>query len=153
MIPDTLLRIASLNHASLSSDHFELDALFTMPLVEMKPDLYKEILQGYQVDHFLYPTAGKIDDNLALGEDAAILLFVRGRHLPALETDLYFIPRLDGGSKAQLSVPPLPTSTHDLIFHVDTIAGTHSLCIQPNIVKDILAIAHDTSGHPGFQRG
>ena len=154
IVPDALSRLASLDTPKLAPEYDELEALlnevnYTATVVEMSPDFRKSILQGYEDDPWWSKILTQIHQNETLGEDAAVLSFVTGRHLPALEHDTYFGPRPEN------VVETLPSQASllddDLIYHVDRITGLQRLCIPPNMVPDILKIAHGHA-HPGFKR-
>ena len=122
---------------------------YTATVVEMSPDFRKSILQGYEDDPWWSKILKQIHQNEALGEDAAVLSFVTGKHLPAHEHDTYFGPRPEN------DVETLPYQAtlldDDLLYHVDRVTGLQRLCIPPNVVPDILKIAHGHA-HPGFKR-
>ena len=94
ILPDALSRLTSINtDVSISKDHSELDALFTMALMQMNSNFHDRCVQGYQEDTYWKRIAKQLNDNVALGEDAASLPFVWGKDLPTTEADPYFFSR------------------------------------------------------------
>lgn len=145
VVPDALSRLKNAG-PQLQDTYSELDVLFTAALVEMKQEFAQKILQGYKKDTYWTRIGAQIDANAKLGEDAALLPFVRGKHIQATDADPYLTPRPDG--EIMESTPELQA---DLIYHVDLVTRVQRLCIPTSVTSDIFAIAHG-QGHPGFQR-
>ena len=124
IVPDALSRLASDNINAPDHDG-ELDALFTVSLVEMDPDFKQRILDGYKSDLNWQRISEQLDANEG-SEVAAKLPFYRG------EDGLIF--RSDGFTTGDHAYEP------------------RRLCIPHPVVKDILQLAHDEGGHPGYAK-
>lgn len=85
IVPDALSHLASANTNFPSEDpnYSELDVLFTYntTLIDIHPDLVKQIVRGYKVDSWLAKIWQQIEENDKLGLDQAFLSFVKGNIL------------------------------------------------------------------------
>ena len=103
-MPDALSRLASLNtDESLPHHYSELDALstdilFSVSLVEMSTSFHEKSLLGYQQDGYWKRISAQLDSNDSLSEDATSLPFMKGKRLPATDSDPYFSPRPEQNS-------------------------------------------------------
>ena len=83
IISDVLSHLASTNRGNKGSinNYLELDALYgvTCSLVKMSSDFKKRLVKSYAEDDWYACLLRQIDENNKLGEDAAMLSFVRGR--------------------------------------------------------------------------
>ena len=122
IVSDALFRLVSDNINALDHDG-ELDALFTVSLVEMDSDFKQRILDGYKLDLNWQRISEQLDVNEG-SEIAAKLPFYRG------EDGLIF--RSDG------------------FIIGDHVYESRRFCISHSVVKDILQLAHDEGGHPGY---
>ena len=168
--------------STIAPEHSELDVLFTTSLVQMSTDFHDRCVQGYQQDPYWKRISRQLDNNMDLSKNATSLPFMWGRDLLACDSGPYFLPRpgespedltplpasLLSSGKGSQQAAPLPNTSHqtpktpplenqvttvdDLIFHVDRLSGNQRFCIPSDLVQEILAIAHGTNGHPGFQR-
>ena len=129
IVPDALSRLTSARPTStLSSDHSELDALYTdydytSTQVQMSEAFRTRLIEAYCKDK----RWAKIIE--ILKEQAA----AERKFKEDAVTNLPFV-RKEG-----------------LIFHVDKFSGLERLCIPQPLIKQIFDIAHG-EGHPGFER-
>lgn len=143
IVPDALSRLASANTNLLSEDpnYSELDALFTYntTLIDIYPDLVKQIVKGYKADNWWAKIWRQIKENDKLGPDRALLPFVKS-NTPPTDANPYFTPRpepllqtISPLQEPPNAVDPLPltTSSTDMPF-----LPTHPRLLQS---KDALA--------------
>ena len=150
IIPDALSRLASTNHSpDLAPEHSELDCLFTASFVKISDEFHAQILQGYE-DDSAWRRIVKIIDNPD-DDTTRKLPFVRGKDLPAMDSDPYFAPRPENGESSDQS-ENLGTDVYDdLVYHVDKYTGHYRLCVPDVAVDKILQVTHG-NGHPGYER-
>ena len=143
---DALSRLANLNTETCSSEHSELNILFTYnaTLVELFDQFYDKILKSYFENSVWKKIATMIKNNNKLENNVVELSFNMQTSI-SIEIDAYM------KSRSNSSTNTVEIARFDLIYHTDKLTKLRRLCIFESCIEEVMKITHDND-HSKFVR-